>query len=210
MNKKQYQEKLKTGKLVIFEGLDGSGKTTQISLLSNYLKGIGQNVVTTREPGGTALAEHLRNLMLNEEMDGTTEMLIAFAARNDHVNSFIKPQLKSGKWVICDRFTDSTRAYQGSGRGISLNLINLLSENIEKNLDIHKVIFLDITPKKSQERKLIKNEKLDRFELENIEFIQRVRDGFKLAALNRDKCGLWISGNQSQSSIFDLIKKSVL
>jgi dTMP kinase len=210
LNKQNIKKNFKTGKLLIFEGLDGSGKSTQISLLSDYLKKIGHEVVTTREPGGTNLANNLRSLMLHNDMDGTTEMLIALAARNDHVARFIKPQLLLGKWVLCDRFTDSTKAYQGSGRGISLDIINILSDNIEKKLNIHKVIFLDITPEKSQERIQSRNIKSDRFESENYDFFHRVRTGFKKAAEDRGTKALWLKGDLSSNEIFNLIKKSIL
>ena len=198
------------GKLLIFEGLDGSGKSTQISLLSNYLRKLGLEVVVTREPGGTNLAESLRNLMLNEQMDGTTETLVAFAARNDHVNEFIKPNLLMGRWVLCDRFSDSTRAYQGAGRGVSLDLINLLSEKIEQNLYIHRVIFFDISADVSKKRIALRNSKPDRFELENHDFFHRVREGFKKAAKERGEKALWLKGDLSEDEIFDLIKTSVL
>ncbi len=179
-------------------------------MLSEHLKRLGYKVITTREPGGTSLAEDLRKLLLNKRMNGITEMLIAFAARNDHVNKFIKPKLDEGYWVICDRFSDSTRAYQGAGRGVPLNLIDLLSEKVEENLEISKVIFLDITPKKSQQRTLKRNFKPDRFESENNEFFQRVREGFIKAAKKRGTKSLWIQGDKSTIEIFDSIKRSVL
>ena len=118
------------GKFIVFEGIDGSGKSTQIDLLGEYLNSKGIDFVQTREPGGTELAENLRKIMLEEKIDGMTEMLVVLAARNDHIQKFIKPNLSSGKWVICDRFTDSTIAYQGFARGISMNLIEKLSSLI--------------------------------------------------------------------------------
>ena len=209
MNKQNLTQNVNVGKLLIFEGLDGSGKSTQISLLSEYLKKLGHEVVTTREPGGTDLAERLRDLMLHNKMDGVTETFIAFAARNDHINEFIKPQLSKGKWVLCDRFTDSTKAYQGAGRGISMGLIDSLSRSVESDLNIHKVIFLDINECRSKERIKSRNKKLDRFESENHDFIQRVRQGFKNAAKDRGTKALWLNGDLSSEKIFSLIKNTI-
>lgn len=209
MNKQNLTQNANVGKLLIFEGLDGSGKSTQISLLSEYLKKLGHEVVTTREPGGTDLAERLRDLMLHNRMDGVTETFIAFAARSDHINEFIKPQLSKGKWVLCDRFTDSTRAYQGAGRGISMDLIDSLSRSVESDLNIHKVIFLDINECRSKERIKSRNKKLDRFESENYDFIQRVRRGFKNAAKERGTKALWLNGDLSSDKIFSLIKNTI-
>jgi len=209
LNNQNLKKNTQIGKLLIFEGLDGSGKSTQISLLKDYLKKLGHEVVTTREPGGTNIAENLRDIMLYNDMDGITETLIAFAARSDHVKEFIIPQLLLGKWVLCDRFTDSTKAYQGAGRGVSMELIEILSENIEKNLNIHKVIFLDITFEKSKERTETRENKLDRFELENFDFIQRVREGFKKTAKERGTKALWLEGDMPSERIFNLIKKSI-
>ncbi len=209
MNNQNLTQNVNVGKLLIFEGLDGSGKSTQISLLSEYLKKLGHEVVTTREPGGTDLAERLRDLMLHNKMDGVTETFIAFAARIDHINEFIKPQLSKGKWVLCDRFTDSTKAYQGAGRGISMRLIDSLSRSVESDLNIHKVIFLDINECRSKERIKSRNKKLDRFESENYDFIQRVRQGFKNAAKDRGTKALWLNGDLSSEKIFSLIKNTI-
>ncbi len=196
----------KDGKLIVFEGLDGSGKTTQIRLLNQYLKECGVKFVNTREPGGTPLAEKLRNLMLRDCMDGYSEMLLAFAARNDHVKNFIKPHLNKGIWVICDRFSDSTRAYQGEGRGVSIDLIETISQEIEKDLKIHKVIFLDISPEIAKNRLKSREIKYDRFDSENISFFYKVKKGFQNAALKRGDCALWIEANLSQEDIFKKIK----
>ena len=209
MNNHNLTKQTNIGKFVIFEGLDGSGKSTQISLLTNYLKELGHDVVSTREPGGTELAEKLRNLMLFDAMDGVTETFTAFAARNDHVQEFIKPQLLKGKWVLCDRFTDSTKAYQGAGRGVSMDLIELFSKWIEKDLNIHKIIFLDIDTKKSKERIQTRDSHVDRFESENNYFIQRVRDGFKKAAKDRGAKAVWLNGGLSSDKVFKLIKSSI-
>jgi dTMP kinase len=106
-----------TGRFITFEGVDGAGKTTQRNLLAEHLVDLGYPVVTTREPGGTPLAEDIRNLMLTKPMSATTEALLAFAARQDHYKQVIQPSLQAGKWVLCDRYFDSTYAYQVVGRG---------------------------------------------------------------------------------------------
>ena len=109
------------GRLLVFEGIDGSGKSTQIEMLSNFLKSQKQKVFVTREPGGTEFGERCRKLFLAEKLDGLTEACLAFASRNEHILQKIKPALRLGYWVLCDRFSDSTIAYQGYGRGVEIN-----------------------------------------------------------------------------------------
>mgnify|MGYP001302357031 CR=1 FL=1 len=197
------------GKFIVFEGIDGSGKSTQIDLLGEYLNSKGIDFVQTREPGGTELAENLRKIMLEEKIDGMTEMLVVLAARNDHIQKFIKPNLSSGKWVICDRFTDSTIAYQGFARGISMNLIEKLSSLIENQIIINKIIFLDIDPEVAIERIRSRNKTFDKFDSENINFFQLVREGFKYASLSRKENSLWVDGSKPSNKIFELIKNSL-
>ena len=132
------------GHLLIFEGIDGSGKSTQIALMKQFLIENGETVLTTREPGGTAFGEECRTLFLNHNISGLTELFIALASRDEHISKKIKPALEQVSWVLCDRFTDSTIAYQGWGRGIPLDLIINVSNLIEKDLNILKVIFLKI------------------------------------------------------------------
>ena len=109
--------------LLIFEGIDGSGKTTQLKKLRDYLELKNQKVFVTREPGGSEFGEECRRLFLNNQLDGLTEAFLAFAARNDHITQKIKPALQLGYWVLCDRFSDSTIAYQGYGRGVDITFL---------------------------------------------------------------------------------------
>ena len=114
---------MSTGRFISFEGIDGAGKTTHIDAVEQAWRAAGHEVVRTREPGGTALAESLRELVLHQPMDALTEALLVFAARRDHVQQVIAPALARGAWVLCDRFTDATFAYQGAGRGFDLQVL---------------------------------------------------------------------------------------
>src|SRR5438876_1018963 len=115
-----------TGRFITFEGIDGAGKSTHIDALVERLRQAGHDVVCTREPGGTALAEQLREMVLHSPMDALTEALLVFAARRDHVQQVIAPALAQGRTVLCDRFTDASFAYQGAGRGFDIGMLNTL------------------------------------------------------------------------------------
>ena len=117
---------MSTGRFITFEGIDGAGKTTHLDALERAWREAGHEVVRTREPGGTPLAEQLRGLFLHEPMDSLTEALLVFAARRDHLTQVIEPALARGAWVLCDRFTDATFAYQGGGRGFDLTVLSTL------------------------------------------------------------------------------------
>ena len=153
------------GHLLIFEGIDGSGKSTQIALMKQFLIENGETVLTTREPGGTAFGEKCRTLFLSHNISGLTELFIALASRDEHISKKIKPALEQGSWVLCDRFTDSTIAYQGWGRGIPLDLIINVSNLIEKDLSILKVIFLKISYQSAVQRIQERGLKSNRFDL---------------------------------------------
>ena len=132
------------GRLLIFEGIDGSGKSTQIQMLSDFLKSKNQKVLVTREPGGSKFGENCRKLFLNEKLDGLTEAFLAFASRNEHILQKIKPALKVGYWVLCDRFSDSTIAYQGYGRGVDIDFLQKVASEMEKQLSDIKIIYIHI------------------------------------------------------------------
>ena len=195
------------GYLLIFEGLDGSGKSTQITLMEKFLLENGQSVLTTREPGGTLFGEECRSLFLKHKINGTAELFLALASRLEHIENKIKPALKNGSWVLCDRFTDSTIAYQGWGRGVSLDLIISLSELIEKDLKILKVIFLKISYETA--RKRIKGRKTtnnNRFDLEEELFFKKVHEGFEYATKNRGCDAVIVDGEKPYNLVFsDLI-----
>ena len=118
---------IRPGKLITLEGVDGAGKSTHIQFIADTLRAEARKVIVTREPGGTDLADRLREILLNEAMDPLTETLLVFAARADHVARVIRPALLEGNWVVCDRFTDSTLAYQGAGKGVDVEVIERLS-----------------------------------------------------------------------------------
>ena len=177
---------LKNPKFISFEGTEGVGKTTTIQVVADYLRSQGIDFIQTREPGGSPFAETLRNLLLDPTvtMADDSELLLMFAARGDHVATVIEPALKQGKWVLCDRFVDSTFAYQGFGRyqgkTEALGKIQLLIDNFVPRLpDV--TIWLDLPVLEGMER--AKNRgKFDRFEQEKIEFFERVYQGFSQQA----------------------------
>ncbi|HEY8419675.1 MAG TPA: dTMP kinase [Clostridia bacterium] len=167
-------------KFITFEGCDGSGKTTQKKLLIEYLKSKNIEVVDTREPGGTPEAEKIRELILNpnlKKMSGITELLLYTAARVEHVNGLILPSLQSGKYVICDRFIDSTLAYQGYARGLGTDIVKKIFELTTPNCWPDATIFLDVPPVNAFLRKGGQDQN-DRMENEDIAFHQKVYEGF--------------------------------
>jgi dTMP kinase len=165
-----------TGKLVTLEGIEGVGKTTNIDHVEQILARHGHAVVRTREPGGTALGERLRSLLLDRGADPVSplaELLMMFAARDQHLSQVIRPALASGRWVLCDRFTDATFAYQGGGRGIDLRHIETLEWMVHGDLQPDLTLYLDIPAAAGLAR--IADRKLDRFEQEELAFFDRVR-----------------------------------
>ena len=168
------------GFFISFEGIDGSGKSTQIEHLANFLETLGFNVIITREPGGSIGGEQIRNLLLQGEVDrwsAETEILLFTAARRDHLERIILPALEDGKIVICDRFTDSTRMYQGM-RGPSLrNLVELLNEKVIR-FDPDLTIVIDINPETSLKRAKSRKTVEERFENFGVELQIKMRQGF--------------------------------
>jgi len=170
-----------TGTLVVFEGIDGSGKTTQLQLLSRHLVKGGHRVLCTREPGGTRIGELVRQLLLdpaNGELEPRTEAFLYAAARAQHVAEKIKPALAAGQVVLCDRFYHSTLAYQGWGRGIDRGLLTGLNNLATGGLQPDLVILLDLPPEDGLVRLNNQGRMPDRLEAENRAFFQRVREGF--------------------------------
>ena len=168
------------GKFISFEGVEGVGKTTQCARLRNFLEEQGKEVVLTREPGGTPLAESIREVVLDREdeaISAEAELLLMFAARAVHLSNKIIPALERGAWVICDRFTDATVAYQGFGRGQSLEFIQTLAENVQHGLWPDFTILLDAPIELGLER-VAKRGESNRFETEKLEFFNKVREGY--------------------------------
>ena len=164
------------GRFITLEGIEGVGKTTNIEFLRELLEQKGIDVLVTREPGGTPLAEDVRKVLLetrDESMDPITESLLIFAARSQHVSTVIQPALNAGRWVLCDRYTDATYAYQGGGRGVALETLERLAEFAQGSLWPDLTIYLDAPVDKALAR--IANRQPDRFETEDSEFFARVR-----------------------------------
>jgi dTMP kinase len=168
---------METGKFITFEGIEGVGKSTNMAYLTALLEQHGHKVLTTREPGGTPMAERLRDMVAehgDEAMPDIAELLIVFAARALHVNNVIQPALAAGTWVVCDRFTDSSRAYQGGGRGLPQDDINRLAGWVHGDLRPDLTILLDAPVETGMGRAGRRGEP-DRFEIEENEFFMRVR-----------------------------------
>lgn len=163
------------GKFITLEGIDGAGKSTHLEWLSKRLQTMGHELVVTREPGGTALGEKLRALLLNEPMNIETEALLMFAARREHMDKVILPALAQGKWVVSDRFTDASFAYQCGGRGIDEKKLQTLEAWVQQDFQPDLTLLFDVPLEVSRER-LAKNISLDRFEQEKADFFQRVRE----------------------------------
>jgi dTMP kinase len=162
------------GRFITFEGIDGAGKSTQIQVVADVLRARGIDVVLTREPGGTPLAEALRTLVLNEPMDASTETLLLFAARSDHLERVLRPALAAGRWVLCDRFTDATYAYQAGGRGVPVERIATLEQWVHPDLQPDLTLLFDVPPEIAAQR-LSQARAADRFESEQLGFFGAVR-----------------------------------
>ena len=164
------------GKFITLEGIDGAGKSTHVGAIAEFLRGRGKEVVVTREPGGTPLGEKLRAVLLSQSMDVETETLLMFAARREHIAQVIAPALAQGRWVVSDRFTDATYAYQGSGRGMAKDRIAALERWVHEGLKPDLTLIFDVPVEVAQAR-LAQNRK-DRFESENKAYFERVRAGY--------------------------------
>ncbi len=172
------------GKFITLEGTEGAGKSTNLAYIEQWLTAKGIEVVTTREPGGTLIGEAVRGVLLNIEhtkMTAETELLLMFAARNQHLQEKIIPALEAGKWVISDRFTDASYAYQGAARGIEYQRISELEHWVQKGFAPNMTFVFDLTIEEGMKRVKARGEATDRFEQEKQTFFEKVR----LAYLNR-------------------------
>ena len=167
-----------TGRFITFEGIDGAGKSTHLPRCAQWLRERGIRVLVTREPGGTELAELIRDWFLHHPTDAQTETLLAFAARSDHLARVIRPALAAGQWVLCDRFTDSTVAYQGSGRQIGIARVLELQQWLHPDLQPDRTYLFDLEPHEAARRRA-KARAADRFESEDVAFFERVRLGYQ-------------------------------
>ena len=203
------------GKFIVLEGIDGCGKTTQINELSKWLPKSGlinknATLIKTREPGGSTLGREIRDMILNNNNLNSpsilTELLLYSADRAEHISKIILPALQNGNWIISDRFSGSTLAYQGYGREISIDIIKKLENIVCQNIKPDLTIFLEISPEESILRR--KNKVADRIESEGLDFLKKVNHGFKLIALENN----WeiIKASEDLTSIAQQIQKSLI
>lgn len=194
------------GKFITLEGIDGAGKSTHLSWLEGVLRDRGKTVIVTREPGGTPLGEILRELLLDQSqaMHAETEALLMFAARREHLDKVILPALDRGDWVISDRFTDASFAYQGGGRGLTTQKLDELEHWVQGEFQPDLTLYFDVTVEVGRKR-INAIKAADRFEKEQDEFFQKVRDAYLERAHKFPQRIRVIDANQS----LDEVKKSV-
>ncbi len=166
-----------SGRFISFEGIDGAGKSSHIAALRDWLRERGHEVLSTREPGGSPLAEQLRELVLHRPMDTLSETLLIFAARRDHLQTCIEPALARGFVVLCDRFTDATFAYQGAGRGFDAQVLQQLEAWVQQGRQPDLTLWFDLSPQLAAERRGAARAP-DRFEAQDAAFFARVREGY--------------------------------
>ena len=196
------------GKFITIEGSEGVGKTTNINFIVDYLTKHNRRTIETREPGGTAAAEEIRNILLNsngELIPDIAELLLFFAARSLHLENVILPALVAGKFVICDRFTDATIAYQGYGRGFDIERINNIAQWVHADIQPDLTILLD-APAEIGMQRAKKRGAIDRMESEEISFYERVREGYLQLAEQYNDRFVVIDANQS----LDLVQKAIM
>ena len=203
------------GKFIVLEGIDGCGKTTQIKKLFEWLPKSGlinknATLIKTREPGGSLLGREIRNMILKNNQSNPpsnlTELLLYFADRSEHISKIILPALQNGNWIISDRFSGSTLAYQGYGREINIDIIKKLENIVCKNIKPDITFFLEISAEESILRR--KNQIADRIESEGLEFLKKVNNGFKKIAVKNN----WeiIKASEDSNSISQKIQTSLI
>ena len=163
------------GKFITLEGVDGAGKSTHLDWIARQIEAAGNKVVVTREPGGTPLGEALRQLLLTQSMHLETETLLMFAARREHLEQVILPALAAGTWVLSDRFTDASFAYQGGGRGLDLGRIEILENWVHQGLQPELTLVFDLSVEEAKRRRAAATAEPDRFEQQDLDFFSRVR-----------------------------------
>ena len=204
------QPDIQRGRFITFEGIDGAGKSTHIASVVDLLKTRGYNVVSTREPGGTGLGEKLRDLLLNEPMHLETEALLMFAARCEHVAQVIEPALARGDWVVCDRFSDATYAYQGGGRGLDKAKFTVLEQWVHAHLQPDLTFLFDLPPTVAEQRIMVQGRTLDRFEQEKADFHARVRAAYLERAASAPQRIVVINADQTPEKIKKAVEENVV
>jgi len=170
---------MKRGKFITLEGIDGAGKSSHVEFLRDRIRALGAEVVVTREPGGTPAGERLRELVLSVPMTGVSEALVMFAARGEHLAQVIEPALRDGRWVLCDRFSDATYAYQCGGRGLAPDLVIKLEQLVHPHLQPDATFLFDLDPAIAYARQRAQSRSPDKFEREAEDFFRRVREAYR-------------------------------
>ncbi|HIT96491.1 MAG TPA: dTMP kinase [Candidatus Aphodousia faecavium] len=194
------------GRFITFEGIDGAGKSTQIDVIEATLKARGLEVIRTREPGGTPLGEVIRKELLSVSMDPATETLLFFASRAEHIAQVIRPALERGAWVLSDRFTDATYAYQVGGRGFPAEKVEELERWTHGDLQPDRTVLFDIEPEVAAKR-VAQARNLDRFEKENLDFFTRVRNAYLTRAKQSPERFLIVNSMQDKETVSDILRK---
>lgn len=189
------------GKFITFEGIDGAGKSSHVEWLAAFLRERGKTVHVTREPGGTELGEKLRTLLLNDPMHLETETLLMFAARREHLARLIEPALTRGEWVVCDRFSDATYAYQGGGRGLDKAKFLALEHWVHEHVQPDLTLLFDLPLDVARERIVLASRVLDKFEQERADFHERVRQAYLERAHTNPSRVRIVNANQTREEI---------
>ncbi len=192
--------KVLRGRFITFEGIDGAGKSTQIDVVARALREHGHDPVITREPGGTPLGETLRELVLQQAMSADTETLLMFAARAEHIAQVIGPALASGRWVLSDRFTDATYAYQAGGRGVAEARIDALARWVHADLAPDLTLLFDVPPEVAA-RRLARARAADRFEAEQVDYFRGVRERYLALAQREPQRFVVIAGTRTPDEL---------
>jgi len=200
---------MKPAKFITFEGMDGAGKSTHLAWFADALRQRGHDVVVTREPGGTPLGEQLREILLNQTMSIGTEAMLMFAARLEHLEQVIKPALRAGKWVISDRFSDASFAYQGGGRGMDWEKLHQLEQWVHPDLQPDLTLFFDVSVEVARQR-LSNNVSLDRFEQEQADFFERVRAGYHKRVKQNPQRYAVIDAAQSLNKVKEKLEEIII
>ena len=194
------------GRFITFEGIDGAGKSTQIDVIEATLKARGLEVIRTREPGGTPLGEVIRKELLSVYMDPATETLLFFFFFSEHIAKVIRPAIERGAWVLSDRFTDATYAYQVGGRGFPAHKVEELERWTQGELQPDRTVLFDIDPQVAAER-VAKARQLDRFEKESLDFFTRVRNAYLTRAQQTPERFLIVNSMQDKDLVSDILRK---
>ncbi len=200
---------MRKGRLITFEGIDGCGKSTQSVKTADFLHSKRVDVVLTREPGGTKLAERIRSILLensNHSISSMAELMLYLASRAQHMQEIISPALSCGKWVVSDRFYDSSIAYQGFARGLEPEKVREFSLFVTKGIKPNVTFFIDVTPEIACERILKNGKSLDRLESESIGFFKKIREGYKWLAESEPNRIVEIDGSETIEKVWAQIE----